>query len=761
MVSAAPPIAPSHSQLAPGDSLPAVQRYFQISLYLLVSTGVLAVVTTGKLDLFSTLAPPVALIYKGVRMHRGRGPELTARAATWLVLAYFLFFPFDLWVLSRQLAEGAPNPQLYAALLSAVHLALFATLVRLYSARTNRDSAFLAVLAIAMMLASAILTVETSFLITLVIFLALSVSTFVALEMRRSAAGAVSAPLDPHSPVARRLNRALGITSLLVAVGALAIGVVIFFMIPRFTTGYLSALNLQPNLMTGFSDNVALGEIGRIQKSSSVVMRIVVDGNAGRAQDIHWRGIVLDDFDGKRWFTPKRDQTVIFASPDGEYRLGILDPPRDESQPLHYTVLMEPMATDAIFIAPQVQSVRGRFGEEVLRSDGSVRRGYLLYDQTHSVFNPAHNNAKIRYEGTSFLSLTPPSQLRMAPSAYPKEIENTYLQLPPLDPRIQPLAEKITAKSKNAYDKTANIEQYLISRYTYTLDLSSVSPTDPLADFLFVHRSGNCEYFAAAMTVMLRSIGIPARYATGFLGGEYNDVGGDYIVRESDAHAWVEVYFPDYGWITFDPTPPGTGLHRGLFGKLNLYWDWFQFAWGEWVINYDFSHQLTLGQNLQRSSRSWSDRAREKYWRTERGTMRYLLALDRRLESSRYFLPGVLVFLLALLFALRGRAMIRYAVARWSLRARRGGNLTAGLAALEYTEMLRLLEKRGWRKSPSQTALEFASAIPAGELAVPVSQMTDLYQSARFGNHPARIEQMSSLLRSIRDFLRASKSRSR
>ena len=137
--------------------------------------------------------------------------------------------------------------------------------------------------------------------------------------------------------------------------------------------------------------------------------------------------------------------------------------------------------------------------------------------------------------------------------------------------------------------------------------------------------------------------------------------------------------------------------------------------------------------------------------------MRRIMALDRRTEASPYFLPGILVCLVALLFALRGRSMIRYAVARWSLRARRGGNLTASLASLEYTEMLRLLEKRGWKKSPSQTPLEFASAIPAADLSAPVAQLTDLYQSARFGNHPAPIEQMSSLLRSIRDSLRSRK----
>jgi hypothetical protein len=135
------------------------------------------------------------------------------------------------------------------------------------------------------------------------------------------------------------------------------------------------------------------------------------------------------------------------------------------------------------------------------------------------------------------------------------------------------------------------------------------------------------------------------------------------------------------------------------------------------------------------------------------------MALDRRTEASPYFLPSVLVFLIALLIYLRGRPLIGYLIARWRVRARRGGNLTASLASLEYREMLRLLEKRGWKKAPSQTPLEFASAIPAADIAAPVAQLTELYQSARFGSHPTPVAQMSTLLRAIRESLRTRPSR--
>jgi transglutaminase-like putative cysteine protease len=761
MASAAHPELQGASALTPAPPLPAVQRYFEISLFLLVATGVAAVVSTGKLDPISTIVPPVLLAYKGMRLWRGRGPELSPRTATGLVLAYFLFFPLDLWVLSRNLAADAPSPLMYAAFLATIHLLLFATLVRLCSARTGRDHAFLALLAIAAMLSSAILTVGTGFLAALALFLVLTVSTFVALEMRRSAAGAVSPALDPGSPLAGRLNRALFVTSILVAVGALAIGGILFFLIPRFTTGYLSALNLRPSLMTGFSDNATLGEIGQIQRNTSVVMRIHVYGDPARAQDVHWRGIGFVNFDGRRWFNPLWRQEVVGPGEDGEYRFASAQPRDVKFLPLRYTVLMQPVATDAIFVAPHLTVLRGRFADFAPSPGFLSHSGDLLRDPTGSIFNPAHNAVTTRYDALSLLPVVNPAELRKASPNIPADVRDVYLELPQhLDPRIRKLAADATAHSHNEYDRTTAIAAYLRTHYKYTLDLKGPMPADPLANFLFVRRAGHCEYFASAMTIMLRTLGIPARYVTGFAPGQYNDVAGDYIIRESDAHAWVEVYFPGYGWLTFDPTPGGNEKRGGLFGRMSLYWDWFQYNWGEWVVNYDFSHQITLGRNVHTASRNWSDRIHDLYQRGRQAALQAILELDRRTEASPYFLPSLLVLLVALLFVMRGRAMLRYLIARWRLRAH-SGNTTAGLAALEYSEMLRLLEKRGWRKSPSQTALEFASAIPAPEFAAPATQLTELYQSARFGDHPARIEQMSVLLRSIRDLLRSRQRSSR
>src|SRR5579863_4073670 len=220
--------------------LSAIRRHFQISLYFLLLTGVLTLVSTGKLDLLTILALPAAMLFKGYRWWHGKGPEISNRLGTWLTIAYFVFFPFDLWIISRMLSAGAQNPALYAALLATVHLMLFATVVRLYSATTTRDYLFLTMMGFASMLAAAILTVDTVFLAFFFVFLGLAVSTFVALEMWRSAQGTVTRAVETGSAAADRLHNALGITSTGIALGSLAVGAIIFLILPRFSSGYMS-----------------------------------------------------------------------------------------------------------------------------------------------------------------------------------------------------------------------------------------------------------------------------------------------------------------------------------------------------------------------------------------------------------------------------------------------------------------------------------------------------------------------------------------
>jgi hypothetical protein len=378
----------------------------------------------------------------------------------------------------------------------------------------------------------------------------------------------------------------------------------------------------------------------------------------------------------------------------------------------------------------------------------SQRGTFLLQDVTDSVSNPYHNFSRLQYEARSLLPAPPVTALRAAGSDYSPSMREIYLQLPKLDPRIPELARQITVRADNPYDQARALESYLRSHYGYTLDLTGTPPPDPLAYFLFEKRAGHCEYFASAMTVMLRSLGIPARLVNGFLTGEYNDVGGDFIVRASDAHSWVEVYFPSSGWLTFDPTPPAADIKPGRFAQFGRYWDWFQLQWSEWIINYDFVHQVTLAQNLQRTSRDWTERLRKMFADARRlATDRLELWQSRALHTAA-FVPSTFAFLGALcIFVLLLQPKVRQRlVTLWHLRVSTSAAMTPHLATIQYNEMLRLLSRRGIRKAPGQTPLEFAASLPDGNLVEPVHELTAMYHAARFGGQASDPRRATSLL---------------
>jgi len=747
--------APNKNASSPGlpagsnaaGCLLALSRFFETSLYLMLYTAVLTVVSTGKLDMFTTLAAPGALVWKGLRRWRGAAPELSARAATLCVAGYFLFAPVD-YILARNRAADAPNPTLYGALIATVHLLLFALIIRLYSARQRRDSLFLALIGFACMLAAAVLTVDTTYLIFLLIYLAFGVSTFIGLEMQRGAAGTVVIPLETAKQPAKRLTSALAVTSIGVAVGAMMLGAVIFFLLPRFTAGYFSSYSLRPKLMTGFTDTVELGQIGEIQKSSEVVMRVKVDGDPTRFAGQHWRGIVLTHFDGHKWSGLAAEHRRIYQDENGWFLLPTERLPNYRFV-LNYKILLEPVSSNAVFGAPGLTAVRGRFSSASGLGD-SARRNYLLMDATGTVFNPFPNYMELSYDASSAQQTATPDDLREAGGNYPDAFREIYLQLPAIDPRIAPLARQVTGGAKNPYDQTEAVLAYLQTHYTYTLDLGTPHSQDPIADFLFVRRAGHCEYFASAMAIMLRTLGIPTRYINGFQTGEYNSVGGDYIVRASDAHSWVEAYFPRYGWITFDPTPAGDETQRGWFAGVQHYFDWFELQWGEWVINYDFLHQMNLGQSVGRTSRQWAGGAREQVERDYNALMAEMSGWQTRAQNSRWT-PLILIVVLAGISSFAARSLVKTQLSRiWNLRTAGAGTLSQNRASEQYREMLRLLARRGFCKADALTPTEFAASIENAALAAPVAHFTELYQQARYGERKVEQRRSAALLREIK-----------
>jgi transglutaminase-like putative cysteine protease len=698
----------------------AINKYFELSLYLLVLMGFGTLASTGGLDLATILLVGGALAARGYLLAERRRVVISERWTTPLTIAYFIFYAGDYFLLSRSF------------LTATVHLVLFAVVVRTFSLRRDRDYTMLAILAFLMVLASAVLTVDSVFLFFFAGFMLMAVATFILMEMRRSGRAAKFLARHSHDPQEHRhlafsLVRVTPSLVLMILVGAAAV----FFLLPRMSAGYLGGYSFGTDFSTGFSDRVQLGRIGQIQQSDAVVMHIQIDGDKQGRYALHWRGVALASFDGRNW-SNSREQVVLPQGADGEFAIplfsqGVAQASLARTQSklgtgshlIHYRVLMEPIGTNIFFLAPWARRVSGAYRTLEIDSGGAVSD----LDSQRSVS---------LYEADSDISTPSPEQLRGAGDYLPPYVM-AYLQLPGLDPRIRQLAAQITGSASSSYDKAVEVERYLKTHYGYTLQLPRSPVDDPLANFLFERKQGHCEYFASSMAVMLRTLRIPSRVVNGFRSDEFNDLTGNYVVRAKNAHAWVEAYFPGYGWVTFDPTPGGAiGSPQG-WGRAMLYLDAASSFWREWVISYDSSHQSVLGQSVLSGTRSSLEQAR--MW----ARLKYarLLNLARRsqkgVEHSPWPWLGVGAVVAFSLLALANAGRIARMIRRRRLLAHPERSPDQA-AAMWYERMARYLARRGVQKSTTQTAQEFVRVIEDERLRSRVERFTDAYESARFGN---------------------------
>ena len=332
------------SEIAPLPT--AVQRYFEVALYLLVLCGFVTLVSTGALDLPTILLVSAAIAFRGYLLATRRTLLIPESWTTTLTLAYVAFYLADYFVFSGLFVTAT------------VHLVLFVMVVRLFSTKRDRDYYFLAIISFLMVLAAAVLTVNSTFLLAFAVFMLMAVVTCILMEMRRASAQATvransSGDDSAYRQMAFSVAGAAPMLAFLIMLGAAAI----FFVLPRISTGYLSAFARSREISTGFSDRVQLGQIGEIQQSSSLVMHVQIDGDPHGAYDLKWRGVTLNVFDGKTWFNPHA-QHVVTSMGEGRFlllqtgsrwkNLRLAEPAR----PIHYRVLMEPLVSNVFFLAP-------------------------------------------------------------------------------------------------------------------------------------------------------------------------------------------------------------------------------------------------------------------------------------------------------------------------------------------------------------------------------------------------------------------------
>ena len=699
-------------------------RYFEVALYLLVVTAFVTIATTRGLDNLSIAFVSMALLLRGYLLARRQNLLLPESWTTVATLGYVAFYILDYFLLSGQFVA------------TTVHLVLFLMVLRLFSVRRDRDNYFLAVIAFLMVLAAAVLTVDSIFLLCFCLFSLAAVVTFVLMEMKRTASRSHAfPPARRDDPREHRLAFSLSGVAPAILVMILLAGSAIFFVLPRTSSGYLNVFAAGGSLSTGFSDRVDLGAIGAIQQSSAVVMHIEIQGGNRRTYIAKWRGVALRRFEGTAWSNPAHPQPLRPAGNlfDLRPRLipGQLALPQSLGPRVHYHVLMEPVGVNVFFLAPHPQLLQGKY-RVIGRDSGGA------------VFNLDPERIIGVYDGWSLADAQATRQTRTDPA----DVGREYLDLPRLDSRIPQLARQITARVSDDYAKAEAIERFLRSNFTYTLDLPSSRPRDPLAFFLFDRRSGHCEYFASAMAVMLRTLFIPSRVVTGFRGGEFNEVTGQYVVRARDAHAWVEAYFPDRGWVSFDPTPSSSVFGTDSWGRLAMYLDAMATFWREWVVNYDAIHQNTLGQAAAYRTRRILEGA--KVW--AQGGYDWLLACTRKTAGIVSRSPGrwtagslIAVFSTALLLNLH---RIVRALGRMRLRAHPETSPRQA-ASLWYERMVKKVGRQGWHKSDAQTPAEFVRSIPEGTLKKRVLEFTRCYEGARFGGDSEDAQHLPDLYREI------------
>ncbi len=708
----------------------SVQRYFEISLLLMLGVSFLTLTWTGRLDAVSIVLFGVALGVKLWTYARGEsGYRLGARTVNRLSIFYLFFFVLDFLFL-------APGSELLNRMLSAtIHLILFVTVVKIFSARRYRDYGYLAALSFLMMLVSAVLTVSPEYLLGLALYVLFAISMFIGYELKRGIETATHAPRGPYpSPARNRIavENSLGMTALGLALGIAAGSSALFFLIPRYHAACFTNLALQTQNVTGFSESVNLEAIGAVKRSNLVVMRVRVGSDAREFQGVRWRGIALAGFSGKVWYNDDTAQVRLSPAWPGKFvlpwRAAQLSWPH---RPVRYQVLLSSLSTDVLFAAAQPREIFGNFPS-------------LGMDETGSLHDPSHSGVPVVYTVVSDLGRPPADALRRAGADYGPEIRLHYLSLPGPDPKLTALARSVAGSASNNYDRAVAIRNYLRRNFGYTLDPTGINPNDPVDSFLFKSRKGYCAYFAAAMTLMLRALNVPARIVNGFQTGTYNPIGRDFVVRARDAHSWVEVYFPGYGWFSFDPTPAGPG-EGAAWSSFDDYLDAASLFWDEWIINYDFAHQVLLAREVDRNSRRYRLAARRRFDLLRDRAARWAFATGQGLVQHKLLAAlALLVACLAGYVTLATKDGLRL---RWQLRFgwRRKG-LPPNQAARCYHQFLKITRSRGFQKSPAQTPREFARALTSSPLGPAADEFTRVYNALRFGGKPVPNTQMRALL---------------
>lgn len=606
---------------------------------------------------------------------------------------------------------------------ATVSLAYFTSLaqgLQLLDARPRKSEFVLVALALFQVVLASNLTDSVFFPPLVLIFLVCVTWTLLVHTLAHEAAeaGDPEAGERAIAPDLRRLTFVATAACVVLAMG-------LFVILPRLKTSVLQGGMRGGIGLSGFSDQVALGDVGRIRMDHSVVLRVeAVEGELPDPIDAYWRGLAFDAFDGRSWAISASERTGPRQPVGGIGRFGIELAPRSDAPVTVQRILREAVDAEVLFSAGEVRRIEGPFQR-------------LERDPNGGLYVPGHAEERLRYTiWTSQLPRDVPA-LRRERARPPREPGPggprpalRYLALPALDPRLRERAEAMVAGARDDVDRALRIEAALREqgRYTDAPPPLGDEDTSPIEAFLLGGLEGHCEYFASAMVVLARLQGLPARLVNGFAGGQRNDVGGFLEVTQADAHAWVEIHFEQSGWVRFDPTPPDLRLRAE--GTLSLAERAAQLAsalelwWFQRVVDYDSADQISA---LRALWLRFGPRAEEGRLASPRGDEPHdSIAMPDGLGRVDGRIP------LALLV---GAAL---ALAAWRLRssARRNGPAIPEA----YRRAQRILARKGLTRAPTVSAQAFAAEVTR-TLPEPgaraFASITEAYLAERFGDRPA------------------------
>ncbi|MFQ5480807.1 MAG: DUF3488 and DUF4129 domain-containing transglutaminase family protein [Thermodesulfobacteriota bacterium] len=645
-----------------------LSNYMLIITYFMAGLGLYAVTLVDDIE-------PLFVIFMG----GGIGLSLIMRLwknrliphALWNFIALFIVIVFaaDFFLGGRDLtASGA---RFLTILLTA----------KLFDMHSNRDYVIVYGTVFFQILAAAASTVSMLFLPLLLLFIMGTIFAMITVTIQKEfETGTNSSALPPRG----LLDTPFIIYAVVLSSVTISITFLIFMILPRMEAGFFQQKNTGAIKVAGFSDTVDPGAYGPVKKDPTVIMRVDFPGQPRRPRGpLYFRGTTLTDYDGRAWHRGETREMLVKKT-ESDFILPI----RPRGRVVEERILLEPLDTKVLFTLPQALRVVGKFRN-------------LWTDTSGTVYLPSPPFSRIEYRVWS----SPAAKLSGENGDNRRftdisAVDNGFKK------RLKGLALEITAGGRGVVEKSAMIKNYLRANYTYSLDPSSVKGRSQMENFLFYSKEGYCEHFATAFVLLSRSIGIPARIVTGFLEGEWNKSGNYFIVRQSDAHSWAEIYAPPpAGWVRVDATPAEglSPLQRGT--EFANYMDYLHLKWNRYVVNFTATDQRKLAFTFNESGRDIVSAFTEGL----KGSGAYTL-------ETRQFLLVLLLFAFIALYVIRARE-------------RRGGSSPAKTPAF-YLDMLRVLKKRGLEKERAETAMEFAVRVSRPG----VRELTEFYQKVRFGS---------------------------